>query len=224
MQALFIEPFIESRGEHRAFWLRRPRRIGERLLIAGKGARIPASETGRAVVLLEARHAFGTGGHGTTEGCLLALERYLQGQGTVLDIGTGTGILAIAACKLGAGSATATDIDRAACMEARTNISLNGLAGRIHTVEGSIPAGVGPFDVVIANLRPPVLARLLNGIVKGLSDGGTAILSGILEAELHPFIALLETHPLAVLELLGLRGWMTVVAAKKRSPDLLPEA
>jgi ribosomal protein L11 methyltransferase len=219
---MVIEPFIEIRGEHRSFWLRKPRRIGNRLLVARKGSRVPASDRDRAIIYLDVKRAFGTGGHGTTEGCLLALEKHLPGPETVLDLGTGTGILAIAARKLGAGSVTASDIDRTACRETRENLLLNGLQAEVEVVEGGIQSVRGPFGVLVANLRTYLLAGLLEEMVRRMEEGGVAIFSGIMEAELHPFVALLEKQPLAVLEILRIRGWMTVVAARKRSPVPIP--
>lgn len=219
-----VEPFIECLGERRWFWLRKPRKIGERLLVARNGARVPASEGARSIVFLETDGAFGTGGHGTTEGCLLALEAHLRGGETVLDLGTGTGILAVAARKLGAGAVTAADVDRAACREARRNIALNGVADGIAVVEGGIQAVQGPFDVVVANLRAPLLAGLLEELARRLKDGGTAILSGILERELHPFVALLERSGLATVGIRRVAGWMTVVTVRRRSPAPPPTA
>ena len=212
----FIEPFIEHQGERRGFWLRKVRPVGERILIAARGVPIPVSHGGKAVIRLDFNGAFGTGGHGTTEGCLVALEERIRGGETVLDAGTGTGILAIAAHKLGAGSVTAVDIDRAACAAARKNLSLNGITGGIDVVEGGIGSVTGPFDVVAANLRTPVLVELAGDIHHHLKGSGVAILSGILERELHPFLSFLGTCPLEPVEMKRIRGWMTLVL-KKRS-------
>lgn len=115
-----MEPFIEHRWEPRHFWLRRPRPVGSRFLIL-RGDRNPPrgpAHSGRIPILLDLRQAFGSGGHGTTEGCLLALEGTVRGGERVLDLGTGSGILAIAAWKLGASRVTALDIRASACREA----------------------------------------------------------------------------------------------------------
>jgi len=95
--------------------------------------------------------AFGTGGHGTTEGCLVALEKSIKGGETVLDVGTGTGILAIAARKLGAGHVTAIEIDPVACREAVKNIALNGIDG-----------GIDAADTVSSSLS--VFAEMLKSV------------------------------------------------------------
>ena len=207
-----IEPFIEHQGEKRGFWLRKPRAIGEKLIIAKKSGflRVP----GKTVIFLESRTAFGTGGHGTTEGCLVALEKIIKGGETVLDVGTGTGILAIAARKLGAGHVTAIDIDPVACRETVTKIALNGIDGGIDVIEGGIERAKGRHDVIVANLRTPLLVDLVDGLTKMLAGRGLAILSGIMEEELHPFLAVLERHGMETLEMERIRGWMTVVSRK----------
>lgn len=207
-----IEPFIEHQGEKRGFWLRKPRAIGEKLMIAKKSCllRVP----GKTVIFLESRTAFGTGGHGTTEGCLVALEKIIKGGETVLDVGTGTGILAIAARKLGAGHVTAIDIDPVACRETVNNIALNGIDGGIDVIEGGIERAKGQHDVIVANLRTPLLVDLVDGLMEILAGRGLAIFSGIMEEELHPFLAVLERHGMETLEMERIRGWMTVVSRK----------
>ncbi|MGE5189971.1 MAG: 50S ribosomal protein L11 methyltransferase [Gemmatimonadota bacterium] len=209
-----MEPFIEHLGERGRFWLRKPRAIGNRLVLARDGSPVPGSAGDRAVVRLAVGSAFGTGGHGTTEGCLLALEKAVRGGETVLDVGTGTGILAIAARKLGAGRVIAIDIDRAACAEARRNVAASGIGAGIGVIAGGIPSVRGIFDVVVANLRTPLLVDLADEVAARLAERGTAILSGILERELHAFLPCLESRGLECLELKRIRGWMTVVCAR----------
>lgn len=212
-----IEPFIEHQGERRAFWLARPRAIGDKILLVGKGMRGPDGLKGRSVVVLDFKTAFGTGGHGTTEGCLLALEKFIRGGESVLDAGTGTGILAIAARRLGAARVTAVDIDRRACAEARGNVELNGIDHGIDVVAGSLEAAEGRFDIVAANLRTPILVCLMDELTGKLDDDGLAVFSGILEREFASFLSFLEPYPLDIVESRRIHGWITVVA-KKRPP------
>ncbi len=214
-----IEPFIEHQGERRAFWLAKPRAIGDKILLVGKGMRVPDPLKGRSAITLGFRTAFGTGGHGTTEGCLLALEKLIRGGESVLDAGTGTGILAIAARKLGAGRVTAVDIDRRACAEARNNLELNGIDHGIDVIAGSLEAADGRFDVVAANLRTPILVRLMDELAGRLGDAGLAVFSGILERELCSFLTFLERYPLDIVESRRIHGWMTVVAKRRPAGD-----
>ena len=208
-----VEPFIERQGERRGFWLRKPRPIGGKLIVARKNRPLPAS--GKTVIFLDPRSAFGTGGHGTTEGCLIALEKRIKGGEAVLDVGTGTGILAIAARKLGAGRVTAIDIDPAACSETSKNIALNEIDRGIRVIEGGIESARDRYDVVVANLRTPLLVDLMGELIERIGVGGVAILSGIMESELHPFLAFLGLHRMEVVELARIGGWMTVVTRSR---------
>lgn len=208
---VFVEPFIEHQGEGRRFWLRKPRKIGEKLLITGTAGPGPPPGEDRAVLFLDFRSAFGTGGHGSTEGCLIALEKILRGGESVLDVGTGTGILAIAACKLGADRVTALDIDTAACEETRKNLARNGMEGRIDVTEGGIQSVEGPFGVIVANLRPHIHVALMDDLVERTGSRGIVILSGILERELPSFLAFLEPYPLETVETYRIHGWGTLV-------------
>ncbi len=214
MTCEYLEPFIEHQGERRGLWLRRPRAIGEKLLIAAIGSSVPDWHRDRKVMVLDVRTAFGTGGHGTTEGCLVALEKAIKGEEAVLDVGTGTGILAIAARKLGAGRVAAVDIDGAACVEARKNRALNGLENEIEVVEGGIDSVNGRFDVIAANLRTHVLVEIMGEIIGKLRECGIAIFSGILEREIHSFLAFVERYPMYIIEIERIHGWMTVVSKK----------
>jgi ribosomal protein L11 methyltransferase len=219
---VLIEPFIEHLGEPRVFWLRKPREIGRRILIARKGSSVPHPPGDRIVISLDPKSAFGTGGHGTTEGCLMALEKVIKGGESVLDVGTGTGILAIAAWKLGAGRVTAIDIDRAACRAAGENLALNGIGKGVDLIEGGPKSVGGAFDVIVANLRTGVLVGLMDDLVRRMEEHGVAILSGIMEKELHPFLRFLGSRRLDPSETIGSRGWVTVVLTRAANLPAVP--
>jgi ribosomal protein L11 methyltransferase len=168
-------------------WLRiwkrgfEPLLIGERLLILPSWQRERAREfPGRAVVEIDPGMAFGTGTHETTRLCLEWLEREWCG-GSLLDVGTGTGILAIAAALLDSrAGVTAIDVDPLAVEIARANAEINGVTGRI-SIRACGPDGVsGRSDTVLANLTADVILASREALVARVRPGGFLVLSGIL--------------------------------------------
>lgn len=169
----------------------KPLRVGRRLLIS------PTWEEAKGgpddiVLRIDPGMAFGTGGHETTRLCLELLERIMDALPiltvpAVLDLGTGSGILAMAAVKLGAGHVLALDIDPDAVEVARNNIAVNGLEENIQLGTTPLEAVDGIFDIILANILAEELVRLAPDIAKRLTTGGRVILSGIL-AEKEAFV------------------------------------
>jgi ribosomal protein L11 methyltransferase len=155
-------------------------RIGRRLVIkpSWRGHRRTADEV---VIDLDPGMAFGTGLHPTTRLCLEALEhRADQGPlGRALDVGCGSGILSIAAVKLGATRALGVDIDPIAIEATLANARHNRVGRRVRARDGTIPSGEGPFDLVLANLISGVLIQHAATLADELVPGGTLIASGI---------------------------------------------
>lgn len=164
----------------------KPLRIGRVLLIRPSWSR---ARPGRAEVVLDPGLSFGTGHHPTTEWCLRELVRLRKtGQGRAfLDIGTGSGILAIAAAKLGYRPVMALDVDAAAVRVARANARANGVAHVVRIVRADVRAlprrPVRLFDVVCANLTTPLLVQVRRRIVAHLKADGALVLAGILQSE-----------------------------------------
>ncbi len=167
----------------------RPAKISERiyLMAAPMSARIPPGSAG---VRLAEGTAFGAGDHPTTCLMLRALDPAIIGRGApgkraqILDVGTGNGVLAIAALLLGAERVVGLDIDPQACHEARHNARLNEVAERFLVVAGSVETmASGCYDLLLANLRPPTLARLLPRFGALLAPTGLLMLSGFRCAE-----------------------------------------
>jgi ribosomal protein L11 methyltransferase len=157
-----------------------PTPIGRRLIIAPSW-KLPEDASGRAVIQIDPGMAFGTGTHETTRLCLEALEARFTG-GSLLDVGTGTGILAIAAALLADESRiVAIDVDPLAVEVAKENLEINHVEDRIAVLEGQPAefAGQG-FDVVVANLTAEVIIALTGDLAACLNPGGSMILSGIL--------------------------------------------
>lgn len=165
------------------------REVGRRLLVmppwlAEPGPDSAAPNGERLAVVIEPGRAFGTGHHGTTEGCLVLLEDALEAApgSAVLDIGTGTGILAIAALRLGAPSVLAIDTDPDAVAAAQVNAARNGCAGL--TVRLAEPQDVeGRFPVVVANLLTHAHLALAEHYARLVVPGGHLVLGGMLDGE-----------------------------------------
>lgn len=169
-----------------------PRRVTPRLVVTPSWGD-PDARPGDVVVTLDPGMAFGNAEHGTTRGSLRLLDRVLSPGEQVLDVGTGSGILAIAAALLGAREVLALEGDPLACETARENVARNGVAGRVGVVEGWVESGSlarsGPFDGVLANLESSVITGLLRGLHASVRGGGWLVLSGILEGELDALLA-----------------------------------
>ncbi len=136
----------------------------------------------QTIVILDPGMAFGTGHHATTRRCLQALdERLALGRDArVLDVGTGSGILAIAAARLGSGRVVAWDVDPEAAAVAEANVARNGVDRAVAVVDEQAARTSGPYDVVVANLTAEVLVEVLPLIASLLTSDGECILAGIL--------------------------------------------
>lgn len=203
-----------------ASMLRGPVEVG-RILIHAPGAPPPPD---RVAIALEAGLAFGSGEHGSTRGCLAALDALARRKRPqrILDLGTGSGILAIAAAKLWPRCRVlAVDHDPLAVAVARANVQQNGVAGRVAVAvsEGYRSAWVrraGPFDLILANLLADPLLRMARDLRTHLAPGGVAVLAGLLERE---EAAVLAGHRLVGLRLVGrlaVEGWSTLVVRRPR--------
>jgi ribosomal protein L11 methyltransferase len=191
----------------------------------------------RIAIEIEASLAFGTGHHGTTRGCLLALDRIVKSRrppwqrplsrlsstapprrGTILDIGTGTGVLAIAAARALRRRVVASDIDPVAVRVAHANVRLNRTAGMVELMPADglgVRRLTGRHDLILANILLAPLQRLATPISRNLAPGGRVVLSGLLRgqavAALAPYIA----RGLILKERIPLEGWMTLVLERK---------
>jgi ribosomal protein L11 methyltransferase len=168
----------------------KPLRAGHHVVIAPPWQEYEPATEDEIVVLLDPGMAFGTGTHPSSRLCLMALEEQIKPGDSVLDVGTGSGILAISAVKLGAGSVDAVDIEPVAVRSTIENAERNGVAECVRVAEGSVaPDGpfVGPYDIVLANIISRVLIELVKGISSSVKPGGTLILSGVIDSR-EPFV------------------------------------
>lgn len=179
----------------------RPQRVGRRFVVTPSWEDVPA-QPGDLVLRLDPGMAFGTGDHPTTRSCLRLLEAALRPGERVLDIGTGSGVLAIAAALLGARHVYAVDHDPEAVRTARENVARHGLEDRVRVelveVNAEVLPRLGPVDLVLANLLSSLLLPLLPALPGTLAARGRAILAGLLETERPAFEAALQAAGLRV--------------------------
>ena len=181
--------------------------------------KVPA---GRIALLIEAAMAFGTGHHGTTLGCLLALDRLMKdgfSPRNVADIGCGTAVLAMAAASVFPCPVLASDIDEVAVEVARTNIVANGLQGRVECLEAtgfehSDIAARAPFDLIFANILKGPLIDLAPAMSKATVSGGIAILSGLLNEQADEVTAVYRENGYNLLHRDEIVDWTTLTLGK----------
>ena len=162
----------------------KPLRVGRRLLIVPSWEHA-AARVDDIVVNMDPGMAFGTGGHETTRLCLELLENIMDTMPimhspSVLDVGTGSGILAMAAVKLGAQRVCAVDVDPQAIEVARENLAANDLLGQVECSTTPLGSLDGSFDIILANILAEELVRLAPLLSERLAEGGNLVLSGIL--------------------------------------------
>ncbi len=180
-----METFTVSEQNWGESWKKffRPLRVGSRFLVKPPWARVRVKKD-EIPIEINPGMAFGTGTHATTQLCLKALEKRLRKRGlTVLDVGTGSGILAIAAARLGASEVWAIDIDRIAVENAKENVRRNDASDRVRIRQGSLRGISKRFDLVVANLSFKSLRKMRRALIRHLKGGGMLLLSGLLERE-----------------------------------------
>jgi len=164
------------------------------------------------VIELDPGMAFGTGTHPTTSMCIRILEEIVTGGMKIFDVGTGSGVLAIAAAKLGATEVTAVDFDPVAVTVAKENVAINQADSIISVGRGDLLKGVeGKADIVIANIIADIIIVLLDDIPNKLKIGGTMIASGIIADRLGDVTEAVIAHGLLVDRVLEEGGWAAMV-------------
>jgi ribosomal protein L11 methyltransferase len=189
--------------------------VGRRLLVLP--AWLPVPQGDRLPLILDPGMAFGTGTHPSTQLCLTALEDYLQPGATVLDLGCGSGILGIAAARLGAARVVALDTDPVAVEATRQNAARNGVSEVIEAAEGSLEAaldllGPSPSELTMANILSSVLETMLrDGLARTVGPDGVVILSGILADQVESMTRVAEAMGLRLLATLSDADWRALV-------------
>jgi ribosomal protein L11 methyltransferase len=224
---------LERAGTEADGWLARTyasfpeQQIGQRFAIRGTHL-TGATDPTRITLTLDAGLAFGTGEHGSTRGCLVALERVAHRRPRrILDMGTGSGILAMAAAALLNRPVLGTDIEPWSVRVARENAELNGVGHlvRVRLADGwrdpHVRAG-GPYDLVFANILARPLCMMAKDLALHLAPGGTAILAGLLATQARWVLAAHRRQGLRLERMLPQGKWTTIVLRKASAAADLP--
>ncbi|TDH34236.1 50S ribosomal protein L11 methyltransferase [Pseudohoeflea suaedae] len=198
----------------------KPVRAG-RFLVHGSHDK-DAARIGDIGILIDAAQAFGTGHHGTTAGCLEMLDSVIRGwpaakgyPSPVLDLGTGSGVLAIAAARLTPTSVLATDIDPVATRVALENMKINKVGNQVRAITAAgfhSPeiANAAPFELIVANILARPLMKMAPEIRNALAPGGSVILSGILAEQRWKVLAAFNAQGMAHVRTIWRNGWVTI--------------
>ncbi|WRS26526.1 50S ribosomal protein L11 methyltransferase [Oscillospiraceae bacterium MB08-C2-2] len=192
-----------------------PTRIGKKLVVCPSWEQYqPQPED--VVIHLDPGMAFGTGTHQSTRMCMAHTENHLNAGDTVLDIGCGSGILAVTALLLGASSAVGVDLEEVAVVTARENAILNHVEDKATFLMGDLAAQVtGTFDLIYANIVADVICRLCPSVPGLLNPGGRLITSGIIDTREADVLAALEQSGLTVIDRLTEGGWVSLCCERK---------
>ncbi|MGB1251630.1 MAG: 50S ribosomal protein L11 methyltransferase [Candidatus Promineifilaceae bacterium] len=194
----------------------KPLRIGKRFWIQPSWEPAANPLPDDLVITLDPGMAFGTGTHATTQLCLAALETYLQTGDDVLDLGTGSGILAIGAAQLGAGQILAVDTDELAIRASAENAAQNSVSSAIELLEGSLNVVERRgWDLVVANILAPIIVGMLqhDEMITYVKPGGVMILSGILAVQTEEVVSNL-VEDATVLEVAQQGDWVAIVVQR----------
>lgn len=215
-----IEHTIDTKGCEEEDWLNNwrnyfhPTPIGEKLLIRPTW-RENYDAGDRIVLNIDPGLAFGTGSHETTRLCLETLERYIHGGEKMLDVGCGSGILAIAGLLLGAKEALGVDIDEMAVKTAKENAKMNGVDDRFEVVCGNLTDKVsGKYDVIAANIVADAIIMLSSGVKNFMDENTVYIMSGIIDTRRDDVVNAIKDD-FEIIEEITDNGWVCLVAKAK---------
>jgi ribosomal protein L11 methyltransferase len=187
----------------------------DRIIVRPSWKRARRKDRGKIILQINPKMSFGTGHHESTRLSLRLLQRYVMAHSEVLDFGTGTGILALAAHKLGAQKVLAIDNDKWAIANVRENVRKNRATQSFKVVFGGIAQiPKERFHLAVANIDLPTISLSINRLVASLRTNGILILSGFLTSDLEPLLKLLKHRAVVPLELLHENEWIALALLK----------
>ena len=192
-----------------------PVKISERFTIVPTWEDYTPVSTDELIIELDPGMAFGTGTHPTTVMCLQGLEKVVKAGDTVIDIGTGSGVLSIGAAMLGAKSVHALDLDEVAVCSAKENVALNKVTETVEVFHGNLLDTVKePADVVVANILAEIIMSFTDDAFTIVKPGGLYVTSGIIGAKRDDVKAALEASGFVIEEVLLMEDWVAIIARR----------
>lgn len=219
LNAAGIEYTLRTEGVEQEDWQNAWKKYYHAMDIGARLAIVPGWEeydTERITITMDPGMAFGTGTHETTSLCLETLDALVKGGERVLDIGTGSGILAIAALKLGARAAEGVDIDPMCVRTAGENAARNGVQDKFQVLVGDLSdKASGEYDIITANIVAAAILSLAQHVPSLMAPGARFIASGIIDTRKEEVLAGLRDAGLEPVQVLEKRGWVCVVCRKQ---------
>lgn len=193
----------------------KPTKVGQKIVVKPTWEEYEEQE-GDLIIELDPGMAFGTGTHETTSMCIRELEKYVDETKRVFDIGCGSGILGIAAAKLGAKEVVAGDLDEVAVKVSKENCEENNVSDKVIVKHGSLFEVVeGKADVIVANIIADIIKILAKDVSKFLTEDGVFISSGIILAKIDEVVEALEENGFEIVEIIKLGEWSAIVSKLK---------
>lgn len=192
-----------------------PVRISRYLTIVPSWEKYQAKQADEKIITLDPGMAFGTGTHPTTRLTLQALEVYVRGGETVLDVGTGSGVLSIASKHLGAQTVYAYDLDEVAVRSAEENMQLNPIAHDVHVQANNLLTGVEETaDIIVANILADIILLMIPDAWRLLKPEGTLIVSGIIEAKKQLVVEAMQAQGFEIDQVFTQKDWVAIAFKK----------
>ncbi|MBY0122344.1 50S ribosomal protein L11 methyltransferase [Bacillus sp. S/N-304-OC-R1] len=194
-----------------------PVKISERFTIVPTWEEYTPVSTDELIIELDPGMAFGTGTHPTTVMCIQALERTVSNRDKIIDVGTGSGVLSIAAAMLGAEKVTALDLDEVAVNSARQNIELNKVQNVVDVAQNNLLDGItAEVDIVVANILAEVILRFTDDVASVVKEGGFFIASGIIQQKKQEIKDAMIAAGFRIEETIQMEDWVAIIGKKEK--------